>query len=98
MFHIWNDSFVRYGVCFEASISDQCSIVVDLDVTRPSFPSLAAIDASTDTRLRQRPGEISAQYKEKIEHLKDMMSGHQNSRLLAWLLNLLDMVNPSLLG
>lgn len=64
------------------------TMVVGLDVTHPSpsdpatFPSLAAIVASTDGRLGQWPGEIRIQEKrnEKVLFLKEMMLG----RLHRW--------------
>lgn len=64
------------------------TMVVGLDVTHPSptdppsFPSLASIVASTDSRIGQWPGQIRVQGSrvEKIEHLKQMMLG----RLQRW--------------
>lgn len=64
------------------------TMVVGLDVTHPSatdfdtFPSVAAIVASIDSRLGQWPGEVRIQEKkkEKIVYLKEMMLG----RLQRW--------------
>lgn len=69
-------------------IAGGTTMVVGLDVTHPSptdidtFPSLAGIVASVDSRLGQWPGEIRVQQRrqEKIEHLKGMMLG----RLQRW--------------
>lgn len=64
------------------------TMVVGLDVTHPSsidpesFPSVAAIVASTDHRMGQWPGEVRTQErrKEHIEYLKAMLCG----RLRLW--------------